>query len=88
MTAGEAGNISVPLRQRCVYGSMYVHIGIILLSPALVFDCQVLPGLYLILVEAISLPVQHLKNLFWISTHCFNPLQTSNGALLLGKLET
>lgn len=43
------------------------------------------PFFHLILVEAISLPVQHLKNQFWISTQCFNPLWTSNGALLPWK---
>lgn len=43
---------------------------------------------HLIVVEAISLLVEHLKNQFWISSHCFNLLQTLNGALSLWELET
>lgn len=89
MTAGEAGNISVQLRQRCVYGSMYVHMPHWCYpSVSWVLIARSLLAFHLIMVEAISLPVQHLKSQFWISTYCFNPLQTSNGALLLGKLET
>lgn len=70
---------------------MYVHMphGIILLSPALGLDCQVLPGLSPHHGWShLPYPGQNLKNQFWISIHCFNPPQTSNGALLLGKLET
>lgn len=69
----------------CMYMCL---IGIILLSPVLGFDRQVPLAFHLIMAEAISQPVQHLKNQFWISSRCLNPLQTSNGALLLQKLET
>lgn len=89
VAAGEARNIPVQLRYSCVYGSMYIHIAH-QYYPVVpwFFIARSSLAFHLIVVEAISLLVEHLKNQFWISSPCFNLLQTLNGALLLWELET
>lgn len=62
-------------RKLCTWEYLCTHVSLVW---SWLLIARSLLASHLIMVEAISLPLQHLKKHFWISTHCSNPLQTSN----------